>query len=325
MSQDNSPLISVIIPCYNAAPWLHRSLDSVLAQTYTHWEALLIDDGSTDDTSEILEEYAKKDARFRVFHQPNAGPSAARNKGIHEMQGEWMTWMDADDTILPTHLENLEAATHDGSQYVLQKVLTINEDGKQELYQGALPSKIYTREDAKELIEYILSAGLRNLFSAAVLRRHHLTLHNELGYAEDMVFYLEYLALVDKIATVSEATYEYRIRKSATAQHRTFAHPTRELQLYNHMRHAMQQLLGESYVHFTSLTGYFRRIITSLYQQTPMWSRQERIAFLRTLKMPPLEPQHTLLYHRIALVLRSFRCFGLWDRFNLFCYHRRLW
>lgn len=325
MTSSSTALISIIIPCYNAAPWLHRCLDSVLAQTYKNWEALLINDGSTDTTAEILEEYAERDARFRVFHQENTGPSAARNVGIQRMRGKWMTWMDADDTILPTHLATLEAATHDGSQYVLQKVLTINENGSQEILNGVLPTQSYSKEATKQLISYIMSSGLRNLFSREVLHQHHLALHPELGYAEDMVFYLEYLALVDKISIVGKATYEYRIRQTATAQHNSLAAPSNELQLYNHMRHAMFQLLGDAAVQFTSLTGYFRRIITSLYHQDPLETRKKRIAFLRTLKVPPLEPQHTLLYHHIALLLYKLRCYALWDSFNMFCYHSRLW
>lgn len=91
------PFFSIIIPVYNVAPYLRECLDSVLAQTFTDWEAICVDDGSTDGSGAILDEYAAKDSRFRVFHQPNAGVSAARNRGLDEAKGEWICFLDADD------------------------------------------------------------------------------------------------------------------------------------------------------------------------------------------------------------------------------------
>ena len=78
----NSPKISIIVPVYKAEKYLRRCLDSIVAQTFTDWECILIDDGSPDNSGKICDEYAVKDGRFRVFHQENAGVSAARNKGL---------------------------------------------------------------------------------------------------------------------------------------------------------------------------------------------------------------------------------------------------
>ena len=77
----NHPLISVLVPCYNVSPWLHRCLDSILAQTYTNWEAILVNDGSKDNTAEILEEYAKLDSRFKVVHQETPLYAICRGNG----------------------------------------------------------------------------------------------------------------------------------------------------------------------------------------------------------------------------------------------------
>ena len=78
----NQPKISVIVPVYNAEKWLRRCVDSILAQTYTDFELLLVDDGSTDGSGAICDEYTAKDSRVRVFHQPNGGVSSARNLGL---------------------------------------------------------------------------------------------------------------------------------------------------------------------------------------------------------------------------------------------------
>ena len=94
-----SPRFSIIIPVYNVAPYLRECLDSLLAQTFADWEAVCVDDGSTDGGGAILDEYAARDARFRVFHQPNAGVSAARNFALDNTRGEWIGFLDADDSI----------------------------------------------------------------------------------------------------------------------------------------------------------------------------------------------------------------------------------
>ena len=92
-------MVSIIIPVYNAAQYLSACLDSIQSQNNADWEAILIDDGSTDDSLDICNSYALTDKRFRVIHKVNGGVSAARNTGIENCNGEWITFIDADDTI----------------------------------------------------------------------------------------------------------------------------------------------------------------------------------------------------------------------------------
>lgn len=94
-----SPSISIIVSVYKAEAYLHRCVDSLLAQTFTDFEVLLIDDGSPDCIGEICDAYAKKDARVRVFHQPNGGVSVARQRGVENAKGEWITFVDANDCL----------------------------------------------------------------------------------------------------------------------------------------------------------------------------------------------------------------------------------
>ena len=95
---------SIIIPVYNVAPYLRECLDSVLAQTFTDWEAICVDDGSTDGSGAILDEYAVRDKRIKVFHQENGGASAARNKGLRLATGEWLCFIDSDDWVENNYL-----------------------------------------------------------------------------------------------------------------------------------------------------------------------------------------------------------------------------
>lgn len=100
-----TPFFSIIIPVYNVAPYLCGCLDSVLAQTFTDWETICVDDGSTDGSGAILDEYAAKDRRFKVIHQANAGVSAARNAALELVYGEWFLFLDGDDVLRTDGLE----------------------------------------------------------------------------------------------------------------------------------------------------------------------------------------------------------------------------
>lgn len=105
----NNPLVSIIIPTYNRAHLISETLDSVLAQTYTNWECIIVDDGSTDNTFEVISSYVNKDARFQYHHRPTdrlAGGNAARNYGFEVSKGEYVIFLDSDDLLLNNCLQN---------------------------------------------------------------------------------------------------------------------------------------------------------------------------------------------------------------------------
>ena len=108
-------MVSCIIPVYNTEKYLRRCIESVLAQTFVDWEMLLIDDGSTDASGSICDEYAAKDERIRVFHKENGGISSARNLGLNYAQGEWIFFVDSDDSLPKTSLESLLARSSDAN------------------------------------------------------------------------------------------------------------------------------------------------------------------------------------------------------------------
>ncbi len=97
-------LISIIVPVYNSATCLKRCIDSVVAQTYTDWELILVDDGSTDDSANICDDYAKRDSRILAWHLANGGVGRARNFGLSQAHGDWITYCDSDDEMLPESL-----------------------------------------------------------------------------------------------------------------------------------------------------------------------------------------------------------------------------
>lgn len=107
MNQQSTPLVSVIIPVYNVGMYLRRCIDSVLSQTYTNFEVILVDDGSTDDSGVICDEYAAKDSRVVVLHKQNEGVSLARLNAFEHAKGEYITFIDSDDYVDKTYIEHL--------------------------------------------------------------------------------------------------------------------------------------------------------------------------------------------------------------------------
>lgn len=104
---DKSPLVSIIVPVYKVEKYLRTCLDSILAQTYTNWEAILVDDGSPDNCPQIIDEYATRDARMRTVHRENGGQSAARNSGLRTVRGDFVTFLDSDDFLHRDYLKNM--------------------------------------------------------------------------------------------------------------------------------------------------------------------------------------------------------------------------
>ena len=107
MDMNKNPKISIIVPVYNAEQYLRRCIDSILNQSFTDFELILIDDGSKDKSSDICDEYAAKDSRIKVYHKENGGVSSARNLGLDNANGEWIAFVDSDDFIKEDYLKHM--------------------------------------------------------------------------------------------------------------------------------------------------------------------------------------------------------------------------
>lgn len=204
-----NPKISVIVPVYNTEKYLHRCVDSILAQTFTDFELLLVNDGSTDGSGAICDEYAQKDSRVRVFHKENGGVSSARNIGIDNAQGDWITFIDSDDRIEHRHLYLLyEARTENFSMssYIYEK------KGIQE-YECLNDELIIL---SSENLSNILMKGafmtpICKLFNREIIESNKLRYDEEITSREDTLFVWMYLLKIDKVKTISEFTYHYYI------------------------------------------------------------------------------------------------------------------
>ena len=215
------PKLSVIVPVYKAEAVLETCVASVLAQTFSDWELLLIDDGSPDGSGKLCDDYAAQDSRVRVFHKPNGGVSSARNLGMAEAVGDYILFIDADDWIAPetcqTLLDALEGAGADSAGCAHWN---ITPDGRKWAEPGALPAGVYGREEIRRgVVDRLLGRRLgkpgevlngfiwRFLFSRNLIVRHGLRFSG--AYLEDELFLLEYFCLAERLAMVDTPLYFY--------------------------------------------------------------------------------------------------------------------
>ena len=142
------PKVSIIMPVYNKQSYLRKSLDSVLDQDFSDYELITVDDGSTDDSSKTLDEYAARDPRIKVFHTDNRGVSHARNIGLQNALGEYIAFVDADDEITHDYLSSLYAAlTKSGADLAIQSLTKVFPDGHRVEVDAGLDAGTYLMTD----------------------------------------------------------------------------------------------------------------------------------------------------------------------------------
>jgi len=213
----NEPLISVIVPVYNVEKYLPDCLDSIKNQTYTNLEILLIDDGSTDSSVTICEDYAKKDSRTKVYHKENGGLSDARNYGIERASGQYFTFIDSDDYIIKDYVSYLlELAQKNEVKIAIGSHTVCYESGKNS-YKGLGEDKKITIS-SKEALEHILLDDGIDLSAWAKL--YSAELFKEIRYPKGLAFEdtattYKLIFLSNKIAYGGKSIYNYRIRSNS--------------------------------------------------------------------------------------------------------------
>lgn len=210
------PKISVIVPVYNAEKYIIECIESVISQSFTDWELLLINDGSTDNTSNIIDEYELKDSRVKSFHFENEGLSVARNRGIDRACGNFIIFLDADDTLLPDSINKLyNVAVESKSDIVAGKIFK----GKviPKISDSVYEWSTFTPEKAIEKVLYqsiLLPSACGKLYCKKLFKE--LRFEPGILYEDLNIFYLLF-DRCEKITFINTLVYFYRLNlKSLT-------------------------------------------------------------------------------------------------------------
>ncbi|MBO7560616.1 glycosyltransferase [Candidatus Saccharibacteria bacterium] len=214
---NKKPLISVIVPVYNVEKYLRKCVDSIIGQTYPNLEILLIDDGSTDDSKTIVDEYARDYKQIRAVHQKNGGLSSARNTGIANAQGEWLAFVDSDDYIDARFIEKLyDLAAKNDSDITTCSFEAFTDDNSILKKSPVWPTEVMTGEETvicsfkNKLPAYVcLSLFSAKLFADPKMR------FPEGKEFEDIAIRVRLLSQAKKVAFTNEKIYYYLMRGDA--------------------------------------------------------------------------------------------------------------
>ena len=232
--------ISVVIPAYNVAGYIEHCLDSILTQTFEDYQIIVVDDGSTDNTPRIIDEYAKKDQRIQVVHKKNEGVSVARNTGVELAQGEYILFFDGDDFVEPYCMEELyqiakekevDTVIYGYHRYENNKIkettLPIFKEG---MYQGeAILKELAIRfiGVSEQGVNEWLSGGENGLYvenpalwramvSTNIIKENHLQFDKNLKVGEDTIFITNYLSYAQKCYVHHKCYYYLVTRETST-------------------------------------------------------------------------------------------------------------
>ena len=242
----NNELISIIVPIYNTEKYLHECLNSIQQQTYPYFECIMVNDGSTDSSGIICQEYVENDSRFRYFEKDNGGVASARNLGLERSGGAYITFIDSDDWVEPNYLDVLYTALKENDTDVAISTY------KRFAQDGVFYLRSYSREDDEFLnigtrsrdsfLEILPRLGeLDHSFysiSSKLIKREiigNLLFDEQISYAEDLNFFFYLYLGVESVVYVRDYTYVYRTHDASTSQNVNELKALQELEIYKKM------------------------------------------------------------------------------------------
>ncbi len=206
---------SIIVPVYNTEQQLHRCIDSILSQTYTNFELLLINDGSTDSSGSICDGYEQRDSRVRVFHKKNGGVSSARNTGLINAKGEWIAFVDSDDWVGDKWLDGFVSSGLT-TDLMIQGFSAKNWPYAKIIEEICvnLIENIYNKKEIIECINYLYkvhNVGFLwcRLFKKSIIKEYDIRFNENYPLREDQEFIFHYMTKINSIKTIPISEYHY--------------------------------------------------------------------------------------------------------------------
>ncbi|WP_313114933.1 glycosyltransferase family 2 protein [Aequorivita sediminis] len=256
----NQPLISIIVPVFNKENFLRECLDSIINQDYQNFELIVVNDGSTDGSKIICEEYAAKYDQIILVHTENGGVSSARNKGLQIAKGEWVTFVDSDDYISKDYL-NIVLKTQD-RDFIIVNIDRVKNNG--------IERKLQFKNEVLNLNEFLQTYKVypnyaelgAKFMKLSIIKNNNLSFHSNLNYGEDTLFNLKYLAHCKNIELSNRSVYFYRdVTGSLSKQTQDYSAIKKYYQLINEELKCFSTAFLENNIKFP-----FYQLISSLYK-----------------------------------------------------------
>lgn len=224
-------LISIIVPVYNVEKYISKCIDSVIAQTYKDYELILVDDGSTDNSGKICDEYALKDSRIKVIHKKNEGVTATRDRGVKEAKGEFLFFIDGDDYITENALELFTNKQKENDADLVKGSFCKISEENIILNKYIVPDSVKT---VNEWFKYITDNTVWSIWNTLIRKNlycKYVNVPNEISLGEDLITSSQLAIGLNKISTCQNITYYY-VQRDTSIMHSVNKNTNREYNLY---------------------------------------------------------------------------------------------
>lgn len=228
-----NPLVSIIVPVYKVEEYLDECIESLVNQTYSNIEIILVDDGSPDNCPKMCDDWAIRDNRIKVIHKSNCGVSSARNEGLNVANGAWIWFVDSDDTVSITALEKLTKYVDDIDLVVF----------------NAKVDKLYVK-DENFFDDYYFKYQFgfepwNKLYKKSIIENNNLKFDTQETIGEDLLFNITYYQFAERYKFITEKFYEYRIRENSAMQSNNKKRLEQQLRLYSKIYEIYKNKLDE--------------------------------------------------------------------------------
>ncbi len=320
--------VSIVVPVYNAEGLLKKSIDSILIQSYQDFELILVDDGSNDHSWELIKTLAANDKRIKAFHKENGGPGDARNYGIRQALGDWIVFIDSDDTVDSDYLQKLINASKDvnlvlcGMKLINKENITLSKIFIDEVN----PIKTLQVEEIFEKLRlYTLSGPICKLFKRSVIEENKLMFPTDMKLGEDSIFVYSYLQHIDKLYILDDY-HGYNVMLSQNENSLTKRAKPRDLvKAYQRIYEKGQIISKERNIKSTdNLDSFFiDGILLALKKKgdkQSSLSKDERYYCYNLMAEMSMSSQ---LYKKFPIYFPFFKiikCWGIYERLNKWLY-----
>lgn len=286
-------MISIIVPVYNSAHYIHRCIESIIEQTYAEWEAILVNDGSTDNTVELILPFLS-DARIKFHSKENGGVSSARNYGISKSSGDYILFLDADDWLAANACETLiNLMTYKNTDCI---VFGFNQTHGH-VWAPDYNKDYAAKEDFKRDFDYwlnteLLSSSVNKLYKRELIAS---VFPEDISFGEDLVFSLNYLSQCERVSFITDALYQHEVFNSNSITHSFKKNRLSDLEI------AQSSIINFADI-MTSSTNHkycidLINIVKALFRQKDLTTRDKveiltkwyNTCFLRTIKLGKIE------------------------------------
>lgn len=244
------PFVSIVIPVYNASRHILQCLESVKSQSFTDYEVILVDDGSKDDSAQIITQFIGSHglSNYHLIQKENGGVSSARNTGIRAARGQWIAFVDSDDWLEPDYLKLMvDAIRENGADFCLIGFRAYDDATQRfdiwsdyPLSTGTIPKELY----ALTSFDYIWS----RLYKKSILEEHQILFDERISYCEDNAFNFDYVRHVGRFVCVQQVCYNYR-RGHAGSLSKSTVYPQMRVHFVEHMQSFVESLPMEDILH----------------------------------------------------------------------------